>query len=66
MESSAKHFFHMGKKFAGGSGAALSILEPSNRMSPVPADEMLTIDEDFALREFTCKWSFSILMVLNE
>ena len=26
MESSAKHFFHMGKKTTGGSGAAVSIL----------------------------------------
>jgi len=45
----------MGKKFAGGSGAALSTLEPNNRMSLIPADEMLTTDEDFVLNEFTCK-----------
>ena len=55
MESSAKHFFHMSKKnhrrkWGGGFNS-----ESNNRMSPIPADEMLTIGEDFALREFTCK-----------
>ena len=57
MESSAKHFFHMskiitGRKWDGGFNSELT-----NRMVPIPADEMLTVGEDFALREFTCKES---------
>jgi len=48
--------FHMGKKNHRGRGGGFNA-ELNNRMSPSAAGEILTIGEDFALRELTCEAS---------